>query len=69
MDCTSLLSNNDPCPHQANHVIAVPMLSGRAVFVAPYCDEHADQQREYGGVAACGPALSEEVQPFEGLHS
>lgn len=68
MNCTSLQSNNDPCKRSAKHIIAWPMLSGRAMFVAPYCTDHAaDIEVDYGGVPACGPALSEEAQSIEGI--
>lgn len=68
MNCTSLLGNNDPCPHEATRIIAFPMLGGTAVFVAPYCKEHAERiQAEEGGVFACGPALAPEAASIEGV--
>jgi hypothetical protein len=65
-----MLPNNESCPHEAKRIMAWPMLSGRAMFVAPYCDEHAaDIKVDMGGVPAAGPALSEEAAPIEGIHS
>lgn len=69
MDCTSLLSNNDPCNKAATHIMGWPMLSGRAIFVAPYCNDHAaDIEINQGGVPASGPALAEDAQSIEGIH-
>ena len=69
MNCTTCLPNNDPCPNEATHVIAFPMLQGRAMFVAPYCDEHATAVAfDRGGVPAAGPALADETRLIEGIH-
>lgn len=68
MNCTTNLPNNDPCPHEAKHIIAWPMLLGRSMFVAPYCDDHAaDIEFDHGGVPAAGPALCDEARKIEGI--
>ena len=70
MECTTNLPSNDPCPNEATHVIAWPQLQGRAMFVAPYCADHAaDIECDMGGVPAAGPALDEACVPIEGIHS
>jgi hypothetical protein len=61
LECT-----NSVCDSAATKIIAWDM-SGPAVFVAPYCDDHAEEvEVEQGGAPACGPALSDDAQQIEG---
>jgi hypothetical protein len=64
MKCT-----NADCNSTATKIVAWEMTGrARAVFVAPYCDTHAEEvQRIQGGKFACGPALSDEAREIEGI--
>lgn len=58
------------CETQATKIMAWSMGDGHkpCVFVAPYCDDHADEVEAYqGAVFACGPALSGDASKIEGI--
>lgn len=61
MTCT-----NSTCDAHATQILAWKM-TGDAVYVAPYCDDHgAEVRSEQGAVFACGPALSDDARMIEG---
>jgi len=68
VECT-----NSSCSEEATKVLAWEMGASLSsirscVYVAPYCDHHADELgRREGAAFACGPALSEDVQPISGV--
>lgn len=63
VECT-----NSICHAEATKVMAYEGLGVRCMFVAPYCDEHAeDVARHSGAIPAAGPALSEDVRGIEGV--
>jgi hypothetical protein len=67
---SSIECTNADCGETATRVMAWPMLAGRAMFVAPYCDDHAAEIAKGSvGVPASGPALSAEAQKIGGLHA
>jgi hypothetical protein len=58
---------NSTCEAEARKVIAFQM-TGPCMFVAAYCDSHAEEVRsEQGGTFACGPALSDEARKIDGV--
>lgn len=62
-----MICTDSTCAEDATRILAWPM-AGPAMFVAPYCDEHAAKvQAEQGAVFACGPALCEEAREIEGI--
>lgn len=61
LECT-----NSTCDADATGILACLMV-GPAMYVAPYCDEHAAEiQAVQGGLFACGPALSDVARLIEG---
>lgn len=68
MSESTLPCTNSECPEKASRVMAWSMLSGRSMFIAPYCDNHAAEvETEQGGVPASGPALSDAAAKIEGI--
>lgn len=57
--------NYSGCEEEATQILAMDLLGGRSVLVAPYCDKHPDP--EMGARPAAGPALSEEARKIEGI--
>jgi hypothetical protein len=56
------------CEEPATRVFAQPpSATVRCVHVAPYCGKHAEGIEKDGGIAAAGPALSEDVRSIEGI--
>lgn len=70
MICTHLM-----CGETATRIMAMPLnaetrkIIGEAVYVSPYCDEHADEVKTLGGFPASGPALSDQAREIEGVRS
>lgn len=64
MKCTT-----QACRRKARKIVAWEGRGGpRAIFVAPYCAEHAaDIEVDLGGRPAAGPALSDEAREIEGI--
>lgn len=68
LECTSLRGNNEACGRRATRVMAIPPNGAVPChFVAPYCDDHAEEVAEMGGLPVSGPALSEQAQKIEGI--
>lgn len=63
MNCTTT-----KCEKTATRIMAWPMLAGKALFVAPYCDTHAeDVAKSQGAIPATGPALSKDAREIDGI--
>lgn len=61
VECT-----NSTCDATATRVMAMAAAS-RCLYAAPYCDEHAVEVTEMGGLPVSGPALSDDVRGIEGI--
>lgn len=58
---------NATCEAVATRVMAMPPTPRPAFYVAPYCDDHAEEIVQMGGWAASGPARAEEMRGIEGV--
>lgn len=66
MQCTT-----QGCREKARRIVAWKGRGGpRAIFVAPYCENHAaDIEVDMGGCPAAGPALSDSAREIEGIRT
>lgn len=62
-----LKCTNSGCGEDATRVMAMPPVNTACHFAAPYCDQHAAEVKEMGGLPVSGPALSEQAQKIGGV--